>query len=177
MIILENERKNVLLEAGATQSFLDAVDNLEMMGEIQYQIQKPDGAYFYLPTIENEYDILSGYDIVPICDGPNGDSFYVLLKNKDNFKYVYFELEADEIYNDFGSSFQLFLAHLIIDYLGFSQDKTPHEIAVFANNLGLVKSKEIVDEVEKLDNNVDMEEWEKDVLPSIMDITLNNRVN
>ena len=121
MLIPEEERREALLRAGVPETFLDAIDNLEEYGALQYLILEPEAAYDYLPTIEDEYEILDGYDIVPICDGPNGDSFYVLLLGSEGFRFVYFELEADEIYHDFKDSFQRLLAHLVIDWVEFTE--------------------------------------------------------
>ena len=173
MIVQEERRKENLLDAGVTSQFLDAIDRLEELGEIQYQIQKPEGAYWYLPSIEHEYEILKGFDITPICDGSNGDSFYVLLSKPDERKFVYFELEADEIYNDFGGSFQLLLAHLIIDLIGFSEDQNIEDITKLAESLGLLKAKEVINKVSALDEDTDLEEWEVNVLPIIVGVTLN----
>ena len=173
MIITEENRESVLLSQGATSSFIEALETLEEFGEIQYQIQNPEGAYYYLPSIENEYEILKGFDIVPICDGPNGDSFYVLLLRDEEARYVYFELEADEIYNDFGSSFQLLLAHIIIELQGFSESQTSEDLINIGRDMGLKKSKEIIRGVEGLGDEVDFKNWEENVLPTIVGVTLN----
>ncbi|WP_394391754.1 hypothetical protein [Shewanella woodyi] len=173
MIVQEESRKENLLSAGVTSQFIDAIDRLEELGEIQYQIQNPEGAYWYLPSIENEYEILRGFDITPICDGSNGDSFYVLLSKPDERKFVYFELEADEIYNDFGGSFQLLLAHLVIDLMDLSEVQSIEDITKFAESLGLLKAKEVINTVSALDEDTDIEEWEVNVLPTIIGGTLN----
>ncbi|MDD1794429.1 hypothetical protein LRP50_14945 [Enterovibrio sp. ZSDZ42] len=173
MIVQEESRKENLLSAGVTSQFIDAIDRLEELGEIQYQIQKPESAYWYLPSIENEYEILRGFDITPICDGSNGDSFYVLLSKPDERKFVYFELEADEIYNDFGGSFQLLLAHIIIDLMDFSEEQSIEDITKFADGLGLLKAKEVINTVSALDEDTDIEKWEVNVLPAIIGGTLN----
>jgi len=168
MIIQEQRRKEKLLSAGVTSQFLDAVDRLKELGDIQYQIQNPESAYYYLPSIENEYQILKGFDITPICDGPNGDSFYVLLSKPDESKFVYFELEIDEIYNDFGASFQLFLAHIIIELWDFSEDQSTEELVQFAASMGLAKAKDVMQGLSELNQDADIEQWELNVLPNII---------
>jgi hypothetical protein len=79
-------------------------------------IKFPEGAYFYLKSIESTYSILRGYEITPIYEGANGDTFWVLLSNANESRFVHFELEQDEIYDDYGNDFMLLLANCVIDF-------------------------------------------------------------
>ncbi len=95
-LIPKEERKEKLLQFGAPKPFVDNIGNIE---ELEFRVEKTDGAYFYLPTIAN-YKILKGLNIIPIYD--EGESFRVFGYTDTIHKIFHFELENDEIYNDYG---------------------------------------------------------------------------
>jgi len=168
MIISKENREDKLISVGVKSQFFQALRNLEELGDLQFQIQEPTGAYFYLEQLENQYEILKDYHITPICDGSNGDTFYVLLSKEDEVRFVYFGLEDDEIYEDFKDSFELLLAHLIIELMDFSEEQSSECFVEVATKLGLSKAKNIVDTINDLSEDIDIEVWKKEVLPEII---------
>lgn len=115
-LIEERRRKEILLQFGFYESFLDVVDDVESIDyKLSYVMNYPEGAYYYLPTIEN-YSIYKGYNVVPICDSGQGDSFYTLLFNDSYRKIIYNEIEQDEIYADFGLNIDALIAKVLIGY-------------------------------------------------------------
>jgi len=109
-IIRKEERIKVLLNFGLPKVFLENIGNIP---ELKYRVEDVDGAYFYLPTILN-YKILNGKQIVPVFSC--GESFTVLLIDIEIEHIIKFELENDEIYNDYGTNVDLMLMDIMIDY-------------------------------------------------------------
>jgi hypothetical protein len=164
MIVQKGQRKEILVNSGVATEFLDAIDHLEQYGDLQFMLKPPEGAYFYLPGIEKQYKILEGFNIVPICDGSNGDSFYVLLFNENETKYVRFELECDEIYCDYGPVFSLLLADIVIEFYEFADDLSSEEIAEIGLKLGLKASKLLLNELDAAESAGTRSTFEKDQL-------------
>ncbi len=122
-LIEETRRKEVLTHFGFSKSFLDAIDTIRLIDHnLSYVINYPEGAYYYLPTIKN-YSIYDRYNVVPICDSGQGDSFYILLFNDSEHKIVYNEVERDEIYVNFGLSIHAFIARVLIEYYDLMEDE------------------------------------------------------
>ena len=125
----------------------------------------------YLPDIENDYSILNGFDITPIFDGSNGDTFWVLLSNENESKFVHFELEADEIYDDYGSSFNKLLANLVIDLYENMDDLESEELVGKVKSLGFEKAKDFIESIRSADEKElrmtteDDEKWRKENIP------------
>ena len=105
MITPKENRRQKLIAASVPEKFLDAIDNSSDFEDFEYLVCYPSSAYFYLPTIQNEYSILLDYEITPIFDGCNGDTFNVMLTKENEIRFIHFELENDEIYDDFGKKF------------------------------------------------------------------------
>jgi len=104
------ERKSKLIEFGAPESF---IENIGKIPELEFSIEKIDGAYFYFPKISN-YKILSKLNIIPIyCEG---ESFRVFGYNDTIQKIFHFELENDEIYNDYGTNWNLLFLDIMFQY-------------------------------------------------------------
>lgn len=146
------DRSKVLIDAGVPSAFLSALDDLGSLGDLRFLLKAPESAYFYIPEIEKSYSCLLGWQITPICDGSNGDVFYVHLANSRDSKFVYFELENDEIYGDFGKNFQFMLAHLLIAFFEFSELGT-EELSRIAGRLGFEKAPELLAALER-DNHM-----------------------
>ena len=121
MLTTPENRVHKLKAAGVPDQFLLALEHLKEFGDLQFVLQPPEAAYFYLPSICDSYVCLSGWEVTPVCDGSNGDVFYVLLSTDRESKFAYFELENDEIYGDFGGNFLGLLAHLLIEFYEFSE--------------------------------------------------------
>ena len=85
-----------------------------------------------------QHECLSGWEVTPVCDGSNGEVFHVLLSTPDESKFVRFELENDEIYDDYGSDFQALLADLLIDLYEFSELPVD-ELVDVGERLGFVR--------------------------------------
>ena len=104
------ERKSELLKFGAPKPF---IENIGKISELEFRVEKVDGAYFYFPTISN-YKILNELNIIPIYD--EGESFRVFGYNDSIQKIFHFELENDEIYNDYGTNWNLLFLDILFQY-------------------------------------------------------------
>ena len=139
-LIKESERKKVLLAFGFSTTFLDAIDNMDSIDELfSNNISFPKGAYHYLPSLKN-YSIYKGYNIVPICDVGQGDSFYTLLFNDHEQKIIYSEIEQDKVYVDYGLNYQAFIVKELIHYYDLLDDeeaKNREEVIEKIRNLGV----------------------------------------
>ncbi len=170
MIIPPDKRELVLQKAGVPLALLTALENLRSLDDLRYQIEGPEAAYFYLPQIIH-YEILAGSTITPILSGSNGDTYYVLLQKDEKNRFVYFELEQDQIYEDFGSNIQFLLAHIFINFYEFSQ-QTPERIVEIGNRLGFVASKELFTALESSGSErktfASDDAWRLRVLPEIL---------
>jgi len=116
-------------------------------------IQGPDAAYYYLPDILDQSAILDGCEVTPVCDGINGDSFYVHLANALTSRFVYFVLEVDEIYRDFGASFRLLFADLLIELYEFADETPIEELSRVGERLGLPKASRLLRALEEADRS------------------------
>ncbi|MCS4559151.1 hypothetical protein L9G74_22290, partial [Shewanella sp. C32] len=67
---------------------------------MQYLIKNFDAAYYFLPSIIDDYDFLAGYVVTPVCNGAGDEELYVLLSFAHEHRFVRFELEDDEFYHD-----------------------------------------------------------------------------
>lgn len=76
ILIPKEDRINRLLENGIPKGFLEKIGEIK---ELEFSVEKPEGAYYYIPTIAN-YEIIKGCEITPIYDC--GESFYVLAQSK-----------------------------------------------------------------------------------------------
>ena len=150
MITPRNLRHETLVLAGVPAAFLNALDHLAEYGDLQFIASKPDAAYFYLPQISDVYSTLQGQTITPIFDGTNGNTFYVHLSGKSGNRFVFFELENDEIYQDFGADFQFMLAHLLIEFYEFSESATDDLVGV-GQALGFRQARSLFEALEQAD--------------------------
>lgn len=109
-IVTKENRVKELLDFGLPKVFLENIGNIP---ELKYRVEDVDGAYFYLPTILN-YKILSGKKVIPIFDC--GESFTMLISDNEIGHIINFELENDEVYEDYGTNIDLMLMDIMIDY-------------------------------------------------------------
>ena len=130
-LIPKEERIQSLLEFGAPKSFVENIGNID---QLEFRVEDVDGAYFYLPQIAN-YKILEGLNIIPIYD--EGESFRVFGYNNLTQKIFHFELENDEIYNDYGTNWNLLLLDILFQY--FNDD--------IENGLNIVTFKKVGDKL------------------------------
>ncbi|WP_435263492.1 hypothetical protein [Tenacibaculum sp. nBUS_03] len=105
-----DERESKLIEFGAPKIFIDNIGNIS---ELEFRLEKVDGAYFYLPTI-TDYEILRGLNIIPIYD--EGEDFRVFGYNESIQKIFHFELENDKIYTDYDTNWNLLLFDIMFQY-------------------------------------------------------------
>ena len=135
----KENRVGRLLENGIPKNFVENIGEIE---ELKYSVEKTDGAYFYIPIISN-YEIIIGHEITPIYDC--GDSFCVLAIKDNTKRIIYFELENDEIYRDYGLNWALVLLDIMIDYFDFAIDDgmTIQEFEAVGEKIGFGKSKEL----------------------------------
>ncbi|WP_106793888.1 hypothetical protein [Aquimarina sp. Aq78] len=158
------ERESELIRFGANKDF---VDNIGKIDELKYRIENVDGAYFYFPTISN-YKILNGLNIIPIYD--EGESFRVFGYNDSIQKIFHFELENDEVYDDYGTNWNLLFLDIMFEY--FNDDiEDELDITKFkevGGKLGFEKSEILyklldipVDEYNEKYNG--LEKWKKEL--------------
>lgn len=153
MIIERENRREKLLEYGVPSEFLDAIDNIDQFIDLEFIVKYPDSAYFYLIDILPTYKIFNGYDVTPIYEGGNGDTFYVLLSNSLEARFVHFELENDEIYSDYGSSFMLMFADFLINYYEFSDETNIETLIEYGNKMGFPRSGQLFKLLKEADSN------------------------
>ena len=152
MIIQKEERRKRLVDAGVPQLFLDALNEIDKYDDLQFMIREPDSFYFYIDTIYKSYKSIKDFNIVPVFEGSNGDIFYVYLFNEQEQKFAQFELENDELYADYGTSFSLMLANLLIDFYEFADELSIEELSKIGQQIGaqfadkLFKKLEMADE-------------------------------
>ncbi len=115
MIIPKENRSAMLIAHGVPPEFLDALDNQSIFETLGFILNGPENAYGYLQDIYPHYQCINNYDVTPIYCGMNGDTLYVLLSRDDEVRFVYFALEVDAIYKDFGADFMYMLADFMID--------------------------------------------------------------
>lgn len=174
MIIPLEQRAEVLLRAGVPPAFLAAMDKLESLAKLRFCISRPDGAYHYVPQIADGYKSLKGWDITPVCDGSNGDVFYVHMARGGESRFAHFELEVDEIYDDYGTNFQRMLADLLIDYYEFDDEAELAGLIAVGDQLGFVNSAGLfkaLDEADSLSLRSSFESdarWREANLPDIL---------
>lgn len=158
------ERESKLIAFGAPKSF---IENIGKISELEFRVEKVDGAYFYFPTISN-YKILSGLNIIPIYD--EGGSFRVFGYNESTQKIFHFGLENDEIYTDYGTNWNLLLFDIMVQYFEDDIDEKLN-IETFikvGNKLGFNKSESLyklldipLEEYNERYN--EMEKWKKEI--------------
>jgi hypothetical protein len=173
MITPKEHRRDKLLSHGVPIAFLDAIET-PPAEDLEFILRFPDAAYFYLPTIQSAYSILRGYDITPIFDGSNGDTFWVLLSNTSEFRFVHFELEQDEIYDDYGTNFMLLLADMVIRFYEFADELNESQIAEAARSMGFPQADELATALASADeqglrSTFDSDaKWRRNNLPRIV---------
>lgn len=164
MIVENEQRKEVLINARVSEKFLSAIESPGKFQDLEFMARAPDGFYFYLPPVFENYKILSGYDVTPIYEGSNGDTYYVLLANDKEIRFVHFELEQDAIYTDFGDSFQLMLVDFLINYYEFATEVSIEELSEYGVQLGFDKSKHLFEALERADDDGKRKTFESDIM-------------
>ena len=164
----------MLLKYGVPSTFLDAVDNTKKFDDLEFIVKYPDSVYCYLSDILPTYQILKGYDVTPIYEGGNGDTFYVLLSNANEARFVHFELENDEIYDDYGSDFMLMFVDFLIYYYEFADETGIETFVEYGKKMGFPKSEELFKSLEEADSKglrktfeLD-KKWRKENVPSFL---------
>ncbi|MFM2476245.1 hypothetical protein [Celerinatantimonas sp. MCCC 1A17872] len=171
MLTAKEHRQATLIAAGVNGDFLEALKDDSKLGKLQYFVQPPVGGYNYLPSIMDDYDILKGSTITPICDGGADDEFFVMLTAGSQHRFVRIELEADKIYNDFADSFELMLAYILLDFYGFDENMTLDDHIHFATTMGLKNADVIFKRFATIYPDADLkqiEQWQKQQLPALL---------
>lgn len=135
MITPRHERLAVLLKAGVPDAFLRTLPTLADDGKLEHVLRPPETAYFCLPSAYETQESLVGWNVTPICDGSNGDVFYLLLTRPGLQRFVQIEKDHDDIGNEFGAEFPPLLAHLMIDLYEFS-GLPRNQLAALGQRLG-----------------------------------------
>ncbi len=151
MIINSEERREKLLEKGVPKGFLDALDEPSKYPSFEFIAKYPEGFYFYGPSIASKYDCLKGYDILPICEGCNSDIYYICLISGSSFRVVHFELENDQIYDDYGQNFGALICDFLIQYYELADDLPVEVLAEVGVKLGFKEATLLFDALEQLE--------------------------
>ena|SRR5579871_3611039 len=148
MITPQDQRRQVLLAHRVPAGFLDAIDQSASDPDLALTLRYPESAYDYLPTIADNYQILKGWTITPVYEGSNGDTFWVLLSSPTQFKFVHFELEQDEIYDDFGDNARLMIADFLVGFYETCEHRSIQSIAAMGVAMGLPKAAQLLGALE-----------------------------
>jgi hypothetical protein len=173
MITPLNKRMALLSKSGIPLPLLQAIENTEAHGDLHYVIRHPGAAYFYLPKIYHTRTYLNGYEITPICDGCNGEIFYVQLTNQINKKFISFSLENDAFYTSFDQDFRYLFADLLIQLYESSELLTTELIEIgkklgFKNASALFSSLDIANETRERATFLLDSVWRNHKLPLII---------
>ncbi|WP_316828917.1 hypothetical protein [Pedobacter miscanthi] len=138
-IICKEDREIQLLNLGMPLAFLKSIGNTL---ELKSRVEDVDGAYFYLPGIIN-YEILKDKYVVPIYS--SGESFYMILYDEKTQNIIHFELENDQVYEDYSNNWELLLMDIMIVYF---DDHIDDELSIedfisLGNKIGFEKSKDL----------------------------------
>ncbi len=138
-LVSRENRDKELLKYSIPKNFLENIGEIE---SLKFQVEKPESLYSQLPYISN-YKIIKDKTIIPIFE--RGESFYVLTIDELISRIIYFELENDEVYRDYGMNWELLLLDIMIDYFDFAVDDELmiDEFVEIGNMLGFSKSKEL----------------------------------
>lgn len=148
MITPRHDRLATLLAAGVPDAFLRTLHTLAEYGSLEHVLRPPEAAYFYLPSAYETQESLVGWSVTPICEGSNGDVFYLLLTRPGLQRFVYIEKDHDDIGHDFGEEFPPLLAHLLIDlheFAGLPRDR----LADLGQRLGFPLAASLFDALEQ----------------------------
>lgn len=152
MIVLKEHRIKKLLEVGVPEVFLKALEKINQDSHLRFMIKEPDGFYFYINDIHPEYECIKDYNIAPIFEGDNGDVFYVYLFNAKAEKFACFSLENDRLYSDYGTSFDLMLANLLVNLYEFADDLSIEELTNKGEAMGGKFSRELFKQLKEADD-------------------------
>ena len=138
-LVSQDKRPSKLLEQGIPLKFLESIGRVK---ELKFQVEPPEGAYHYFPSISN-YEILKDCKVTPIFD--QGESFWAVANTDDQARIIHFELEKDEVYQDFGLNWNLLLLEIMIDYYDFAiiDEITLEEFESVGNQIGFEQSREL----------------------------------
>lgn len=174
MITNIDKRRETLIAAGVPEKLLSAINEPSEFQDLEFVAKNPEGFYFYLDSVWQDYEILSGYQVTPIYEGCNSDSYYVLLSNQHEKRFVHFELEQDEIYDDYGANLGLMFANFLIDYYKFADEVEIEQLIDYGHKMGFKESEKLFRQLESADNNQlratfeSDKEWRENNLPEII---------
>lgn len=140
-LVSPDNRIQKLLEHGIPQDFIKNIGEIE---ELKYNVEKPDRAYFYIPTISN-FKIIKDYEITPIYNC--GETFFVLSSKNETNNIIKFELENDQIYRNYGLNWDLLMLEIMIDYFDFviDNDISIEKFESVGQKIGFKKSRILFD--------------------------------
>ena len=161
MIISKSHRKDKLVSHGVPIAFLDAIDNSKYNDYLSFHLSFPEGAYYYLKSIESR-KIFQDFDITPLYEYSGGETFWVLLSNPSQFKFIKFGLEEDKIWKDYGDRFMLLLADLLIELYEALSELDIDDLTEIALSLGFIRSRQLFSALEEADRINLRDSFEKD---------------
>lgn len=164
----KEERQSKLLKYGIPQQFLNNIGEID---ELDYSLQKPEGAYFYFPTM-TEYTIFTDVEVTPIFDC--GENFYALFEKDNGSEIVEFELENDEIYTHYGLNWNLLILDVMWDYFDFAieEDDSLKLFCAVGEKLGFPYSEKLYELLDITGEEIsikmqDRKKWKNDVAKSL----------
>lgn len=110
-------RKAALEDAGVPPIFLQTLGDDAQPDDLKLVIGRPPDDLF--DRAAPHYSILRQSVVTPVleCQG----AIVALLDHDGERRFIHFELETDEVYEDFGANFQNVLAWLLISYYELSE--------------------------------------------------------
>ena len=152
MIIAKENRKQTLIKFGVPEQFINALEQIDQDEVLADFIRQPEVFYDTIHDFYDDFDEIKNYDIVPIAEDNYGNQFYVCLFNSTEYKFVTITNE-NGLLHDYGSSFQLMLADIIIEIYEVEDDIPIEELSLKANFLGAKFGKHLLQELDQADNN------------------------
>ncbi|MEL6699420.1 MAG: hypothetical protein AAFP89_24495 [Bacteroidota bacterium] len=137
MIVSREKREEVLRNAGVPQVFLEILKKVEKDEVLRFVIREPENFYFSIDYFYPRDNFLKDYHIAPIFEDEDGHNFYVFLFNEKEQKFAAFSLEENELNSDYGASFDLMLADLLIVLFQSSDDLSIQDWEVKGKEMGV----------------------------------------
>ena len=158
------ERKAKLLKFKIPELFLNNTGEID---ELEFVVMEPKASYFYFPTMTH-FTIFSNFEITPIFDC--GDTFYTLFESNTISKIVYFSLEEDKIYKDYGLNWNLLIMDVLWSYfdLVIEEDNSLELFCSVGEKIGFPYSEKLFEQLNITSDEIsakmhDQEKWKKEV--------------
>lgn len=165
----QHAREAVLRDAGVPQVFLRTLSGATAPADLQLVLgERADDAFERVAT---SYTILEQHVVTPLLDCRG--SVVVLLERGGARRFVHFELEVDEVYDDFGSDFRNVIAWLLIAYYELTECSRDAFLRA-GDSLGSTFAGPLFDELERASRDGTRatfaadDAWRRHVIPKLL---------